>query len=385
MDSKKQYAQFFEKQLLGRYITLNHIKPILDILPSFCKISVVGHSVLDKEIISIQLGHGVKKVLIWSQMHGNETTTTKAIFDFLGFLSHKTTSKEVVNKFLGTYTLTILPILNPDGAEAYTRNNAKDVDLNRDAQDQTEPESVVLSSVFKAFSPDLCLNMHDQRTIYGLESGLPATISYLAPSADKDRTITSARKEAMEIIASLFLNASSEVKNQIGRYDDGFNKNCVGDTFQMAGVPTILFEAGHYENDYQREITRKHICFALLDLFKINSNAGNPSIDIYNAIPENKKNYKDVLIKNVKLPKENSFQTIAVQFVENLLDNKIVFTPTIDAIGSLTDVYGHLEVDANGSEVLINSHDKITIGQKVLHIIDKNNPNTTFFSIDSFS
>lgn len=384
MNREKQYIQFFEKRLSGRYITLNHINPILDTLPSFCQLSTIGYSVLGKEIVSIQLGHGTKKVLIWSQMHGNESTTTKAIFDFIGYLSHKSTSTEVVDRFLETYKLTIVPILNPDGASTYTRSNANDIDLNRDAQDKTQPESVVLSSIFKTFSPNLCLNMHDQRTIYGLENGKPATISYLAPSADKDRTITLSRRKAMELIAKMYLNASNEVKNQIGRYDDDFNKNCVGDTFQMAGVPTILFEAGHFNNDYQREVTRKHICFALLSLFEVDStlDTDKSSVEVYKTIPENKKNYKDILIKNVKIPSESSLQTIAIQFLENLQDGRVIFTPTIDVIGSLPNIYGHLEIDVEGREVLINSHDKFAIGQEVLHIIDKNNPSTTFFSIE---
>ncbi len=384
MNREKQYIQFFEKRLSGRYITLNHINPILDTLPSFCKISTIGYSVLGKEIVSIRLGHGTKKVLVWSQMHGNESTTTKAIFDFIGYLSHENTSTEVVDRFLEAYTLTILPILNPDGASAYTRSNANDIDLNRDAQDKTQPESIVLSSIFKTFSPNLCLNMHDQRTIYGLENGKPATISYLAPSVDKNRTITPSRRKAMELIAKMYLSASNEVKNQIGRYDDEFNKNCVGDTFQMTGVPTILFEAGHFHNDYQREVTRKHICFALLSLFEVDStlDTDKSSVEVYKTIPENKKNYKDILIKNVKIASESSLQTIAIQFVENLQDGRVIFTPTIDVIGSFPNIYGHLEIDVDGKEVLINSHDKFAIGQEVLHIIDKNNPSTTFFSID---
>jgi hypothetical protein len=42
------------------------------------------------------------------------------------------------------------------------------------------------------------------------------------------------------------------IPGQIGRFDDSFNLNC-GDTFQAMGVPTLLFEAGHFEGDYQRK------------------------------------------------------------------------------------------------------------------------------------
>ena len=55
-----------------------------------------------------------------------------------------------------------------------------------------------------------------------------------------------------------------EIPNGIGRYDDGFNLNCVGDTFQNFGVPTLLYEAGHYANDYEREEVRRLMFIALL-------------------------------------------------------------------------------------------------------------------------
>jgi murein tripeptide amidase MpaA len=35
-------------------------------------------------------------------------------------------------------------MLNPDGAKTYTRENANKVDLNRDSQDLTQPESKIL-------------------------------------------------------------------------------------------------------------------------------------------------------------------------------------------------------------------------------------------------
>ena len=54
------------------------------------------------------------------------------------------------------------------------------------------------------------------------------------------------------------------IPDQVGRFDDSFNANCIGDQFTLLGVPTILFEAGHYPNDYYREYTRKMIFVALI-------------------------------------------------------------------------------------------------------------------------
>ena len=47
------------------------------------------------------------------------------------------------------------------------------------------------------------------------------------------------------------------IPNQVGVYDDAFNINCVGDTFQSENVPTMLFEAGHFPNDYGRDKTTR--------------------------------------------------------------------------------------------------------------------------------
>jgi murein tripeptide amidase MpaA len=54
-------------------------------------------------------------------------------------------------------------MLNPDGADMYTRLNANEVDLNRDSQNLTQPESKVLREIFDLFQPHYCFNLHDQQ------------------------------------------------------------------------------------------------------------------------------------------------------------------------------------------------------------------------------
>ena len=137
------------ESLFGRYITLKHIEPLLAKYPT----TTVGHSVLGKPIYKLLLGTGKTKVFMWSQMHGNEATTTKALFDFINFLHSNTTASEAI---LNSFTFCLLPMLNPDGAELYTRENANGIDLNRDAQDLSQPESKVLRQVIEAFQPDYC-------------------------------------------------------------------------------------------------------------------------------------------------------------------------------------------------------------------------------------
>lgn len=382
MNLQQWYAAHFEADLKGRYVTLEHLQKVFKKYEDVFKISSAGSSENGKDIPLITVGYGTKNILAWSQMHGNESTTTKAVFDLLKFLHRKDIFQTSIDEFLSSYTLYILPILNTDGAAAYTRENANHIDLNRDAQALTQQESIILRDLFTTVAPVLCLNLHDQRSIYGLHTGFPAVLSFLAPAADEKRTITPARKEAMAIIVKMYERLQAYIPGQIGRYDDTFNKNCVGDSFQQQKVPTILFEAGHYKEDYQREKTREYVFYAFLALFDIGKGR-KEEIDYnkYLDIPENKNIYNDILLKNVKLEGESPLHSVAIQYVEVLDGDKIKFIPTIDSIDK-TDKgrVGHKEIDIKGEEILINSQQNIHVGIKVLTISNKKQPSIVYFS-----
>ena len=382
MEIEAWYSDNFDTRLTGRYITLEHIIPILKEYENTFNISTIGTSELGKTISSIKIGSGKKKVLAWSQMHGNETTTTKAIFDFLKFLTQKDVFQDEIRDFLTNYTLSVIPILNPDGALLYTRENANLIDLNRDAQDLSQNESKILKEAFNSIHPDLCLNLHGQRTIFGLENGLPATMSFLSPASNNEREVTSSRKEAMKLIVKMNTILQKYIPGQVGRYDDSFNNNCFGDSFQMAGVPVILFEAGHFKDDYSREKTRGFVFYSLLTLFEIIKTEDETYKD-YFKIPENKKNYKDVIIRNVRFKEEDEPFSIAIQYEEKLNDGKIDFIPKLDSIGNLKSFYGHDEIQGNGDVILLNPQNNTVIGGDISTIISKNNKSLIYFNKNS--
>jgi hypothetical protein len=344
------YSLLKSPELFGRYITNSHIEKCLEKLPKSL-ISVTGYSVAERPIYSLRLGNGPIKILIWSQMHGNESTTTKALFDCVNLFQ---TNNEIPNDILKECTLCIIPILNPDGAERYTRINANDIDLNRDAQDLSQPESRVLRAVYNNFKPDYCFNLHGQRTIFGVgSSGVSATLSFLAPSQDNKRTLTPNRKVAMAVIAEVNELLQLEIPNGIGRYDDDFNLNCVGDTFQNFGVPTLLYEAGHYPNDYNREEARRLMFIAIMKALQVISNGVDESKhkDYFN-IPENSKLFYDIIIRNAKILENNKELTdVSIQYKEVLNSDKVKFIPFVEGISKLDDFFGHKEIDAKSSSV----------------------------------
>jgi hypothetical protein len=351
MNLEQLFNQNKEESIYGRYITLDSIEPLLQKLNTSSQLKIIGKSVLGKAIYSYQIGEGKTKVFLWSQMHGNESTTTKALFDFLNVLN---SGSDLAKRLLANFTFCSIPMLNPDGATLYTRENANKIDLNRDSQDLSQPESRVLRETFESFKPDYCFNLHDQRTIFGVsDTGKPATLSFLAPSYNEDREINESRLKAINLIAGINEVLQTYLPNQIGRFDDSFNLNCIGDTFQYLGVPTLLFEAGHFADDYDREETRKFVFMALITSFTIlcENVIVNNGITKYLNIPQNKVVFYDLMYKNIKINYDGieKITNFAAQYKEELFENKICFNAYISQIGELENHFGHYVYDAKGA------------------------------------
>jgi hypothetical protein len=351
MDLEQLFSQYKEETIHGRYITLDSIEPLLQKLNTNNQLQIIGKSVLGKSIYSYEIGQGKIKIFLWSQMHGNESTTTKALFDFLNVLQ---SGSQLAQQLLSAFTFCSIPMLNPDGATLYTRENANKVDLNRDSQALTQPESKILRDVFESFKPDYCFNLHDQRTIFGVsDTGKPATLSFLAPSYNEEREVNESRLKAINLIASINEELQKYLPKQIGRFDDSFNINCIGDTFQYLGVPTLLFEAGHFANDYQREETRKYVFMALISSFTTLSEnvIVSNGIDKYLNIPQNKVVFYDLMYKNIKINYDGIeiITNFAAQYKEELIENQICFNAYVSQIGDLENYFGHFEYDAEGA------------------------------------
>lgn len=358
MDSLQLATDNLEPKLKGKFIHLDVILPLLESLKSVFEITEIGKSVLNRPIHQVKIGTGKTKILMWSQMHGNEPTTTKGLFDFFNFLSN---DSEVAQQIKNKYTLLCIPMLNPDGAFAYTRENANSVDLNRDAYLSSQPEMKLLRTLHKDFKPDLCYNLHDQRTIFGTEGfNLPATISFLAPAYNESRDYNEVRLKAIVIINKMNKALQEYIPNQVGRFDDSYNVNCTGDFFTTQNTPTILFEAGHFQGDYTREESRKFIFIALLSslLGNYENVIVDNELDDYLRIPQNNKRFFDFIYKNVKII-DNSVEKIinfAAQYQEVLIDGKIHFIAIISKISDLEDYSGHVEYDCEA--LLFNSDGK---------------------------
>lgn len=366
MESLQLATTFLEPTLKGKYIYLESISPLLESFKAIFEIIEIGKSVQKRPIYQVKIGTGKTKILVWSQMHGNEPTTTKGLFDFFNFLA---TNNKLAVEIKQKYTLICIPMLNPDGAFAYTRENANAVDLNRDAFLATQPEMKILRALYCQFQPDYCFNLHDQRTIFGTEGyNLPATISFLAPAFNESRDYNDVRMKAIALINRMNAALQSYIPNQIGRFDDGYNVNCTGDYFTSQNTPTVLFEAGHFQDDYEREESRKFVFIALFSSLveTFENDIVDNELNNYLRIPQNNKRYFDFIYKNVKIF-DNGVQKIinfAAQYQEILKEGEVSFNAVISKISDLEDYNGHMEYDCNSLLFSSNGVNFPEIGKK---------------------
>ena len=313
-------------------------------------ISELGSSYLERPIYKMSLGAGKIKVLAWSQMHGNESNATHAMLDLLEIFKHQ---PEIQEDLISKITLDFIFMLNPDGSEKWTRRNGHDIDLNRDFLKQSSKEFPFLKELAHKGSYDYALNLHEQRTIFSADGIHPATLSFLAPAEDFERTITETRKKAMAVISKIYQKLKPEIPNQIARYSDEFYPSSTGDNFTKFGIPTVLYEGGHFQNDYKRTGTRKYYTLALYEgLVAITELGGKTDgWETYQQIPENKESHYDLIYRNVKLNTDfKCILDIAVQYREEIKpeDDEISFVPIVVEVGDTGKKKGWKEIDCTG-------------------------------------
>lgn len=316
-------------------------------------IKEIGKSSLGKPIYMMTLGNGKIKVAAWSQMHGNESTATLAMLDLLS-IGEK--HPELMTALLKSIQLDFIFMLNPDGSEQWTRRNAFDIDINRDYLRMSSAEIKILKSVVLDGNYDYALNLHDQRTIFTTDGLHPATLSFLAPSEDVERTITENRKKSMAVIAAIYLQMKHVLPHRIAKYTDEFYPTSTGDNFMKAGVTPILFEGGFYENDLKREKTRKFYTQALYYALKAISvlQGDTFSYETYFDIPQNMETHFDLIYRNVKLNTDfECILDIAVQYREILDENNhLTYQPYVVEVGDLNHKKGWTEIDCTDKKFI---------------------------------
>jgi len=357
---------------------------ITDKAPGLFEIRLLGHSVEDRPIRMVSIGNGDIDVLMWSQMHGNESTATRSIVDLLSFIAENREQKSV-NSLLQDLRIHFIPMLNPDGASRWTRENAIGIDLNRDALRLIAPESQILKRVRDSLNADYGFNLHDQSKYYNVERlSNEASISFLATAFDYEKSRSAGRDEAMQLISYLYQINQKYIPNHTGRYNDDFEPRAFGDNIQKWGTKLILIETGGFKNDPDKQLGRK-LNFVLIGsaLEAIRKGLHKAiAVEQYSQIPSNDRNLFDLKIEKVQKKVNGSYYTVDLGYYIEKSDNvsnkdQVVYQVTLEDQGDLSTYAGYKSLNAEGLKILFpkvyngriknSAHEKLLLGDGFLY------------------
>lgn len=271
--------------------------PLLDRRAGF-RVEEIGRSVEGRPLRHIRWGKGRTTVLLWSQMHGDESTGTMALADLFTFLGQHP-QHPLVQRLRANTTLHVLPLLNPDGAARFQRRNAQGIDINRDARMLATPEGRTLKALHDRVRPAFGFNLHDQQPHYRVgDSDRSTAIALLAPAPNQANEVTPQRARAIEVAAAIRIALDPYINGHIARWDETFNARAFGDLTAQWGTGTVLIEAGGIDGDRHKQELRKLYFLGLLaalDSIASGSHAGIPHA-LYRGLPENAEPWPDLRI-----------------------------------------------------------------------------------------
>jgi hypothetical protein len=246
-----------------------------------------GRSGEGRRLALLALGRGPTKVLLWSQMHGDEPTATSALVDLLSFLG-KNREGAAGQRLLSNLTIYLLPMLNPDGAERTTRRNAQGIDINRDALRLETPEGRFLKAVRDRFLPPYGYNLHNLSplTVAG-KNGEQVALAFLSVPYDEALTENEGRRTTKRLAVFLRRFLAPWAAGKLARYDADYSARAFGDSMTRWGTATLLIETGGWNGPDEAETLVRLNFVAFLGSLQALSDGSLAALDPkeYDAIP----------------------------------------------------------------------------------------------------
>lgn len=274
------------------------VLPILE-RTSLLEVEDVGRSAEGRALRMVSFGSGSTPVLLWSQMHGDESTATMSLADLFAFLADHA-DHPVAAEIVGRLRVHVVPMLNPDGAQRFQRRNAQGIDINRDARYLATPEARTLKAVRDRVAPAFAFNLHDQGVGTRVGDGdRGVAIALLAPPFDRDRSVNPARRGAMEVAGVIRTAIEPLVGGHVARYDDTFNPRAFGDLMTVWGAGTILIESGGWSDDPEKQYLRRVNFVALVAALHAIATGSYEGVgtDLYLTLPENGRRVAGLLVR----------------------------------------------------------------------------------------
>jgi hypothetical protein len=341
--------------------------------PDLFALEKIGESIEGRSINYLRAGTGPFSVLLWSQMHGDESTATAALFDLFEYL-RRHRQEPAVAQLLARLTLHVVPMLNPDGAERFERRNAQSIDVNRDALRLQTPEGKALKALRDRLNPRLGFNLHNQswRTSVGTPPK-PASISLLSVAYDEARSENAGRKLTKQVCAVIREALEPFAPGQIGRYDDEFEVRAFGDNITLWGTPVVLIETGPWPGPEPDAALVRLNFIALVSALDALATGAVERADPqrYESLPMNESKVLYVLVKNATIingrampPFTGDIGLVANRRVQVTSGKReLQTTLTIDDLGDLRTLGALRTIDATGMTAIPLADDAVAAGQ----------------------
>lgn len=324
------------------------LEPLVDASPDLSR-EEIGRSAEGRPIRAVTFGEGPTRVLLWSQMHGDESTATMALADLVSFLS-RSPEHPLAREISAALTVAMVPMLNPDGAERFQRRNAYGIDVNRDARALATPEGRALKGFRDRFDPDFGFNLHDQnvRTRVG-ESDRTAAIALLAPAFDASRGDDEVRARAKRVAAVVRETVEPLVPGHVAKYDDTFNARAFGDLMQAWGTSTVLIESGGWRDDPEKQYLRAVNFAAILRALSAIADGSYAAADpaSYESLPFNGPPVSDLLVLGGTLAIPG-LAPLRADVAVNFSDPLLLTEGRITEIGDLGEMDARDTLDVGG-------------------------------------
>ncbi|HPH18215.1 MAG TPA: M14 family zinc carboxypeptidase [Haliscomenobacter sp.] len=365
-NAERFYEKHPEYRVAGletRRFKLEDIEPVIKALPAPFTVKLAGKSFQNRNIYHVSIGTGPVKVLMWSQMHGDEPTATMALMDLFQFLQKKDEFDSLRQVLLSKLTLHFIPMLNPDGANRFTRRNMQGIDINRDAMRLQTPEGRILKRIRDETKADWGFNLHDQNIYLGAGvSPYPASISVLAPAYNYTKDINETRGDAMRLIGVMNQLLQKHIPKQVGRYDDAFEPRAFGDNIQKWGTSTILIESGGLKGDPENQMLRRlnfSIFLTALEAIAMEKYK-EWNYTAYEGLPENQPGgFHDLVVRKVQVMRNDKWYKVDLAFrrEEVNYDNsrKFFYRANIAEMGDLMNTNGYDEIELEGYQAVPGS------------------------------
>ena len=323
--------------------------------PRLFRVVDEGRSAEGRPLRVLALGTGPTKVLLWSQMHGDEPTATSALLDLLNHLG-RSREHPAVTRLLSKLTLYVLPMLNPDGAERTVRRNAQGLDINRDARRLQTPEGRFLKGVRDRFEPAFGYNLHNQSPLaIAGKGGAQAALAFLSVAFDEALTENEGRRTTKRLAVFLRDFLAPWASGRLARYDADYTERAFGDSMTRWGTATLLIETGGFPGPDEAGTLVRLNFVALLGSLQALSDGSLAAIDPkeYDTLPLlEREGLFDLLIRNATVANGTGLPLfvadVALFRPHSFGGTSGRARPGVADFGDLSDFRGKEEIDGRG-------------------------------------